>query len=60
VFRREQLLLSLQTLSLVNTGLTGQLPVLWGVNGSFPSLVILDASRNILSGKAACCAVAAL
>ncbi|BDA46682.1 probable MDIS1-interacting receptor like kinase 2 at N-terminal half [Coccomyxa sp. Obi] len=40
----------LETLKLVNTGLTGQLPVLWGVNGSFPSLSTLDASRNIISG----------
>ncbi|CAL8471298.1 g10840 [Coccomyxa elongata] len=40
----------LETLKLVNTGLTGQLPVLWGVNGSFPSLSNLDASRNIISG----------
>ncbi|KAK9918583.1 hypothetical protein WJX75_005145 [Coccomyxa subellipsoidea] len=40
----------LETLKLINTGLTGQLPVLWGVNGSFPSLSTLDASRNIISG----------
>ena len=40
----------LQTLNLCNTGLTGQLPVLWGVNNSFPALQSLDISRNIISG----------
>ena len=46
-------IVQMQTLKLVNTGLTGQLPVLWGVNGSFPSLSTLDASRNIISGGCA-------
>ena len=40
----------LQTLNLSNTGLTAELPALWGVNGSFPSLTTLDVSRNIISG----------
>lgn len=39
-----------QDLNMCNTGLTGQLPVLWGVNASFPSLQSLDISRNLLSG----------
>ena len=34
-----------------NTGTTGQLPVLWGVNASFPSLQSLDVSRNLISGE---------
>lgn len=41
---------SVQTLRLTNTGLTGQLPVLWGVSGSFPNMTTLDISRNIISG----------
>ena len=40
----------LQTLNLSNTGLTADLPALWGVNGSFPSLTTVDVSRNIISG----------
>lgn len=40
----------LQTLNLSNTGLTGELPALWGVNGSLPSLTLLDVSRNGVSG----------
>lgn len=43
--------LHVQTLNLCNIGLTGELPVLWGVNASFPALVTLDISRNILSGE---------
>ena len=40
----------LQTLNLSNTGLTAELPALWGVNGSLASLTTLDVSRNIISG----------
>ncbi len=40
----------LQTLNLSNTGLSGELPALWGVNGSLPSLTLLDVSRNGVSG----------
>lgn len=41
----------MQVVNLCNTGLTGQLPVLWGVNASFPRLQSLDISRNLLSGE---------
>ena len=44
------LALSLQKLNLSNTGLGAELPALWGVNGSLPSLTSLDVSRNLVSG----------
>lgn len=40
----------LQRLLLGNTGLSGQLPVAWGSQESFPSIVRLDLSQNILQG----------
>ena len=48
----------LQKLNLSNTGLGAELPALWGVNGSLPSLTSLDVSRNLVSGgQSAWCAV---